>query len=406
MNRAVGGGAHGPEARTGVVLSGGGAKGAFEAGVLLALAEGRSMATDFQPLATDVYTGTSVGGFHAAFLASRCRRGSADSAAELVEVWRRRIAGGPGRCGNGVFRLRLSPAEAVSPACLARPLSYAARVADDASSLAASAVVRGAAFLAPPLDRRIESRLLDTFDVTPFFSTQPLEALLPATIDLDALDRTPGELAVVASNFRDGTVSVFDQHAVAQRLGYDAILASAAIPGLFPPVTVDGAPHVDGGLLMNTPLKPAVRLGAEVIHVIYLDPLLDRIPFPPISSTLETMYRAFAILSADHLNADITIAARINQLLRVGGGEERLRKYRPITVHRFRPEDDLGGGEGLFDFSIDTVERWIEEGYRIAVEHDCRADGCVLPDEATAAVSLRDRDEWRTGPPAAARVPA
>jgi hypothetical protein len=115
---------------------------------------------------------------------------------------------------------------------------------------------------------------------------------------------------------------------------------------------------------------------------------------PVVSSTLETMYRAFAILSADHINADITIAARINQILRLGGSE-RLRKYRPLTIHRFRPADDLGGGEGLFDFHLATIDRWIEAGYQNAVAHDCRADGCVLPAEAGPSLSLQDRDDWR-----------
>ena len=60
-----------PPARSAIVLSGGGAKGAFEVGVLLALAEGRSAATGHRPLSTDIYTGTSVGAFNATFLASR-----------------------------------------------------------------------------------------------------------------------------------------------------------------------------------------------------------------------------------------------------------------------------------------------------------------------------------------------
>ena len=44
--------------------------------------------------------------------------------------------------------------------------------------------------------------------------------------------------------------------------------------GSSPPVQLNGEPYVDGGLLMNTPLKAAIDLGADVIHVIALDPAI------------------------------------------------------------------------------------------------------------------------------------
>jgi NTE family protein len=48
----------------------------------------------------------------------------------------------------------------------------------------------------------------------------------------------------------------------------DAIAASAAIPAVFPPVTVDGRGLIDGGVVNNTPLSHAVALGADVIWVL------------------------------------------------------------------------------------------------------------------------------------------
>jgi hypothetical protein len=189
-------------------------------------------------------------------------------------------------------------------------------------------------------------------------------------------------------------VALFDEHAIADRVGFDALLASSAIPGVFPPVDIDGDPHVDGGLLMNTPLKPAIRLGAEVLHAIYLDPTLSQIPMATLPSTVDTLYRSISILMADHINADIAIAARINQLIRLRREAGETLKYRPLTIHRYRPTDDLGGADGLLDFRIGSIDRWIEEGYRVAVEHDCSADGCVLPDVEGPEASLQDRDVW------------
>ena len=59
----------GREPRQAVVLSGGGANGAYEVGVLLALCEGASPATDYVPLSAEIYTGTSVGAYNVAFMA-------------------------------------------------------------------------------------------------------------------------------------------------------------------------------------------------------------------------------------------------------------------------------------------------------------------------------------------------
>jgi hypothetical protein len=56
--------------RQAMVLSGGGANGAYEVGVLKALLTGQSPATEFQPLDPDIFTGTSVGAFNAALLVS------------------------------------------------------------------------------------------------------------------------------------------------------------------------------------------------------------------------------------------------------------------------------------------------------------------------------------------------
>lgn len=48
----------------------------------------------------------------------------------------------------------------------------------------------------------------------------------------------------------------------------DAVAASAAIPGIFPPVMIDGRPYIDGGVVNNTPISHAYELGAETIWVL------------------------------------------------------------------------------------------------------------------------------------------
>jgi NTE family protein len=48
----------------------------------------------------------------------------------------------------------------------------------------------------------------------------------------------------------------------------DAVLASAAIPGVFAPVVIDGVPYMDGGVVSNTPISHAVALGADEVWVL------------------------------------------------------------------------------------------------------------------------------------------
>ena len=70
-----------------VILSGGGANGAYEVGVLKALFMGQSAATLHTPLEPDIFTGTSVGAFNAAFLVSCWHKYGLASVANLENVW-------------------------------------------------------------------------------------------------------------------------------------------------------------------------------------------------------------------------------------------------------------------------------------------------------------------------------
>ncbi len=70
-------------------------------------------------------------------------------------------------------------------------------------------------------------------------------------------------LHVVATDMHSGDEVVLSSGSIV-----DAVLASAAIPGVFPPVNVDGRALIDGGVANNTPVSTAVRLGATRIVVL------------------------------------------------------------------------------------------------------------------------------------------
>src|SRR4051794_15624989 len=93
----------------------------------------------------------------------------------------------------------------------------------------------------------------------------------------------------------------------------DAILAAASIPGILPPVTIDGRQLVDGGVVNNTPISHAVELGAERIYVL---PTRDR-SCPPARaprSALDAAIHGLSLLIDGRLEADIARYSRETDL--------------------------------------------------------------------------------------------
>jgi NTE family protein len=394
----------------GVVLSGGGANGAYEVGVLKALIEGLSPATEYRPVDPAVYAGTSVGAYNAAIMASRPELSATAAVEELQALWLNCIANSLERCGNGVYRVRGAPFQLLSPGCLTRPVESLLEFGADAAYLAAYGLVKGAQFARS--DAPLQSRLLSLIDLEAFVSESPFKRLIRESIDLDRLRRSRQRLIVATTNWELGYLRLYSKREIADVVGTDAILASSALPGIFPSVPIDGVPYVDGGVLLNTPLGPVIAAGASTIHVIFLDPLIRNIVLAPLPSSLDTFYRLFAIIWAAHMRHDLATAAAINAMLEsfrresrrevaaaaarpeAGGNplrEQMLarlaagRPYREVTIHIYRPATALGSGEGVLDFHRQRLAALIELGFEDARRHDCEAAGCLLPERIRSA---------------------
>ncbi|MEI8154596.1 MAG: hypothetical protein WCG92_23880, partial [Hyphomicrobiales bacterium] len=130
---------------------------------------------------------------------------------------------------------------------------------------------------------------------------------------------------------------------------------------------------VDGGVVMNTPLKPAVDVSADVLHVIYLDPAPGSIPLRAIGSTIDAMGRMFVSSFAATMRRDLEVAAKVNREIEAGtrNGHKRL------TIHLYHPLEDTGGALGMLDFYREHVTTLMEQGYKNAVNHDCKKSGCL-----------------------------
>lgn len=394
------------EEKMAIVLSGGGAYGAYEVGVMRALLSGEMKGAGYQPINAQIFTGTSVGSFNASVMVSQPGVPGVQATARLEQIWLNEIAEGISGCGNGVYRFRANPLRYLDLQCLASPFDSLVELDNDTEFITGSFLARGLNFL---MTRgSLVNRALQFVDVSAFISVDPFREMLQRTIRSEALRYSEKILRIVATNWETGEVKTFENKDIADdELGPQVIMASAAIPGIFPPVRIGDDFYVDGGAVMNTPLRCAIQAGATTLFVIYLDPDVGNIPLKRLMNTVDTIDRVYTIMLATKINEDIETAAWINAglsileqvnqqgtaaelsgdeitaFIRVAGQiAERIkegRNYRKLTIHRFHPRDDLGGPLGMLDFSRQAVTRLIARGFEDAVYHDCYESRCIFP---------------------------
>jgi NTE family protein len=147
-------------------------------------------------------------------------------------------------------------------------------------------------------------------------------------------------------------------------IGTTHALASAAIPMLFPPVRLGGEYYCDGGLRLNTPIAPALRLGATHVFAVGLSREVHGVttaetgakgPRPLGAAAL--MGKVLNAFLLDHVINDLDVLARINAILEDGSrayGPEFLSRlstaaharggetYRPVQCLALRPTEDIG----------------------------------------------------------------
>lgn len=329
----------------GLVLTAGGARGAYQAGVLKRLGELPAFAD--RPSPFPIVAGASAGAINGTMIAA----GSGDfrgATRRLAELWSDLQV-------HDVFRTDL----------LTLGLGAARWLRD----LSLGGILGGGNAQA----------LLDA---------TPLEAFLARHLDLGGIGRAIDDghlfaVAIAATSYHSGRSFIFVQgrpgHPVwiksrrvvrAVELALDHVLASAAIPLVFPPVPIRSTGTEvyfgDGGLRQVTPLSPAIRLGAERVFAIGVRSqraaqdlshaelgavALDevrRIPPPPLAQICGVFLNAIFL---DHLDTDLDHLRRMNELITSyqGRGESRAAEpgiapqepMRVVTPFTIGPSEDL-----------------------------------------------------------------
>ena len=298
--------------RVGLALAGGGPLGGiYEVGALIALADSLD-GLDFNDL--DVYVGVSSGGFVAAALANGI------SPAQMYRLF-----------------IDDSAEAALSPGLFLRPAfgEFARRAASLPKLLVRSTV----SYLRHPFQRSLleSMAILGRAVPTGLFDQRAIDAFLRRllagpgrTNDFRQLSH---KLFLVATNLDTGASVTFGEP------GWDhvpitkAIEASAALPGLFPPVEIDGEHYVDGAL--NKTLHASVALDDGVTMLICINPL---VPFDASSASRRTR------LTVDKLNHGglplvlaQTFRAIIHSRMKVGMEKYR-RQYPHADILLFEPD--------------------------------------------------------------------
>ena len=271
------------------------------------------------PCPFEVLVGTSAGALNAAALAARAE--NFRSAVRVLEdVW---------------ARFRVEQVVRADPATMLRAgLHWMLSVAS------------GGWLLPPPRS------LLDT---------SPLRDLLLRTIPLDRIagNVEAGRvqaLAVATTSYSTGRAVAFFEAAAATKewsrvrragvrrgIDVDVLIASAAIPFIFPAGRVDGDYYGDGAMRQLAPLSPAVHLGANRLLVVgtrtdspasAADGAADVPPSPGhlLGFVLDSVF-------TDGLSIDLERLRQINSILLAGGGDSQLDR-RPIEVLVIQPSDD------------------------------------------------------------------
>jgi len=377
-----------------LILSGGGAQGAYEVGVMQALFSGESPSTARTPVVPGIVTGTSVGGFNAAALMSFDTGDLRAAADALADVWLETFADAGDGCGSGVFRYRADPLALLGRCGSPDRRPRVGTLIEEAASLAVDFADRGATLLRSSTD--LSARPLELIDLETLLSFEPFEHVIRSRLQFDRLRHSARAFRMPATNWRTGQVRIFANADMTDEWGPAAVLASAAIPGVCHSVEIEGQPYVDGGLVMNTPLKPAIDSGAEVLHVVYMNPDVSAIGLPRMRNTVNTFFRSMVIGFGEVMNQDIRQAARMNRWIgRIGlpsaaaslevphlDPSEEGAPYRPLTIHRYHPAADLGGAFRWLSFEREYLSMLVERGRTETIEHDCKTNHCVLPEDS------------------------
>jgi NTE family protein len=363
-----------------LVLTGGGARAAYQVGVLVGLAR------RFPDLRIPILVGVSAGAVNAVHLASY-QGPFAASVADLAGLWR-------GLTIDRIFRVD-------APALVQNVLRWGTRLLSGGS--------RG--------------RVLSLLD------TAPLRRLMQGHFATDGVFQGIGEnvrrgvleaVAISGVSYSTGQSTVWTEGSrdippwtrprrcgVPTVLTVDHVMASAALPPFFPAVRIEGDWYGDGGIRLATPLSPAIHLGASRILVIATQGTSlaeEGLPaiagYPPPAQVLGLLFDSVFL---DALDEDTLRLRRLNRLIEKLPEEER-GGLRTVDLRVLRPSQDLAGLAEDYERRLPRAFRFLSRG--LGTREATRADMLSLllfePDYVRRLMEIGEGDAEEQGDEVAA----
>lgn len=327
-----------------VVLTGGGARAAYQVGLL------RWLARRFPDLRIDVVTGVSAGAINASMLAAH-PGGFAEAVEQLVRLW-------SGLTSEDVFRVD-------SRSLAGHLVHWAARL------------VSGGGELVTPSGRGLVDT--DPLDVLLHRALAPigpdeeirgiaenLERGRLKAVGVTTLDYATGQTITWVQGRSVVPWERVNRRSVETRLRVRHVLASAALPLFFPAVEVDGGWHGDGGVRHTAPLSPALHLGAGRILAVSTRYIRTReeenVPettgYPPPAQILGHLMKAVFL---DVIDQDVRRMELMNHVIATLPPEER-GALRHVDILALRPSVDLGRLAAAHETTLPPVFRFLTRG--------------------------------------------
>jgi NTE family protein len=327
-----------------LVLSGGGARGAYQVGVL------RILAREFPEAIPDILTGVSAGGINAAFLAAR-QEPYQQKIDELAEMW---------------SNLRIDEVFNVDLHNLGwRALRWGGRL------------LSGGKSPLPPSKSMVDTKpLREVLERELQATNGPIEGINRSLRDgwlrafaLTASSYTTGQSITWVQTRDDCVMPAWERplrKSTMCSLRIDHVMASSALPFFFPAIEVDGAWYGDGGIRLTQPLSPAIHLGAKRIIAVTTRYAKSReeadrpsiVGYPPPAQVAGVLFNAIFL---DQLDADAMQLRQINALIEAHPEERRL-GLRPIELLVLRPTEDLGRLANAYEVDLPKAFRFFTRG--------------------------------------------
>lgn len=328
----------------GLVLSGGGARAAYQVGVL------QYLAREFPAAIPEILTGVSAGGINAAFLAAR-QEAFVRRVDELAEMWSNlRI--------DEVFRVD-------GRNLLWRGVRWGTRM------------ISGGSSPLPPAKSLVDTKpLRELLERELGASDGPIEGINTSlrsgwlrAFALTASSYTTGQSITWVQTRDDSAMPAWERPQRKSQmcaLRIDHVMASAALPFFFPAIEVDGAWYGDGGIRLTAPLSPAIHLGATRIIAVTTRYARTReeadrpmiVNYPPPAQVAGVLFNAIFL---DQLDGDALHLRQINDLIEAYP-EEKRQGLRPIQLLVLRPSEDLGRLANAYEAELPKAFRFFTRG--------------------------------------------